>query len=422
MTSVVGILNKQGVAIASDSAVTRTRGNDQKITKNGNKMIRLCESVPISVMITGNADFLQTPWETIVRYYRKYRGHTDHATVEDAVHDFFTYVAKTDLFWEPAAEQDWFFQIANNLYCEVKPLDGYFIEEDSDDPACLDSEEVANGIINCLKCIYKGLRSKKKSCQFESFSIKRFRTICKDYLDTYFCNNTELTDDTMQLIRPDFEKTLLAEFGTILENDIATLVFSGYGKNEDFPSLVAVTVSEGLDHRVNYHIEESDIISISDGRPVAVCPFAQKDIIKSLLRGVHTSWSEDALDRLDKTLHRILYNLDDPSDEVLFKKLFNIPSQDLIDKFIDEGMDLLNGNQRDWETRLADYDLESLASLAESLIELTGFHRILTFAQEGVGGPVDLAVISKNDGFIWLKRKSWYHHKDVNGQYGSLGI
>ena len=53
MTTVVGILNKKGVAIAADSAVTRTpvRG-ESKYTKNGNKMIRLCEAVPISVMLT----------------------------------------------------------------------------------------------------------------------------------------------------------------------------------------------------------------------------------------------------------------------------------------------------------------------------------------------------------------------------------
>jgi hypothetical protein len=63
-----------------------------------------------------------------------------------------------------------------------------------------------------------------------------------------------------------------------------------------------------------------------------------------------------------------------------------------------------------------------MAALAESLIDLTGFHRILTFQQEGVGGPVDVAVISKNDGFVWLNRKSWYHHKDVGGRYGKLGV
>ena len=79
-------------------------------------------------------------------------------------------------------------------------------------------------------------------------------------------------------------------------------------------------------------------------------------------------------------------------------------------------------NQRQWEKALESYNLEAMASLAESLIDLTGFQRILNFDPEGVGGPVDVAVISKNDGFTWLSRKSWYHHKDTNGQYGRLGV
>jgi hypothetical protein len=30
--------------------------------------------------------------------------------------------------------------------------------------------------------------------------------------------------------------------------------------------------------------------------------------------------------------------------------------------------------------------------------------------------------INKTDGFTWLNRKSWYHHKDVGGQYVKLGV
>ena len=32
----------------------------------------------------------------------------------------------------------------------------------------------------------------------------------------------------------------------------------------------------------------------------------------------------------------------------------------------------------------------------------------MTFAEESVGGPVDVAVISKGDGFIWIKRKHYF--------------
>lgn len=63
-----------------------------------------------------------------------------------------------------------------------------------------------------------------------------------------------------------------------------------------------------------------------------------------------------------------------------------------------------------------------MAALAESLIDLTGFQRILNFDPEEVGGLIDVAVISKNDGFTWISRKSWYHQKDTMGQYDRLGV
>ena len=51
---------------------------------------------------------------------------------------------------------------------------------------------------------------------------------------------------------------------------------------------------------------------------------------------------------------------------------------------------------------------EDLAEMAESLIYLTYLKRRFTFAEESVGGPVDVAVISKGDGFIWMKRKHYF--------------
>ena len=49
-----------------------------------------------------------------------------------------------------------------------------------------------------------------------------------------------------------------------------------------------------------------------------------------------------------------------------------------------------------------------VAEMAESLIYLTYLKRRITFAEESVGGPVDVAIISKGDGFIWKKRKHYF--------------
>lgn len=51
---------------------------------------------------------------------------------------------------------------------------------------------------------------------------------------------------------------------------------------------------------------------------------------------------------------------------------------------------------------------EDLAELAENLIYMTSLKRHITPNLESVGGPVDVAVISKGDGFIWMKRKHYF--------------
>ncbi len=52
--------------------------------------------------------------------------------------------------------------------------------------------------------------------------------------------------------------------------------------------------------------------------------------------------------------------------------------------------------------------LDELASMADSLVNLTSFKRRVTLVPETVGGPVDVAVISKGDGFIWIKRTRYF--------------
>ena len=59
---------------------------------------------------------------------------------------------------------------------------------------------------------------------------------------------------------------------------------------------------------------------------------------------------------------------------------------------------------------------EELATIAESLVNLVSFRQKVTMEQETVGGPVDVALISRGDGFIWIKRKH-YFDKNLNPHF-----
>jgi hypothetical protein len=62
---------------------------------------------------------------------------------------------------------------------------------------------------------------------------------------------------------------------------------------------------------------------------------------------------------------------------------------------------------------------EEMANMAEAFVNLTSLKRRISRDRETVGGPVDVAVISKGDGFIWVKRKHYFdpklnHHFSLN--------
>ena len=61
---------------------------------------------------------------------------------------------------------------------------------------------------------------------------------------------------------------------------------------------------------------------------------------------------------------------------------------------------------------------EELAAMAEALVNLTSFKRHVTRQAETVGGPIDVAVISRGDGFIWIKRKH-YFRPELNPQFSA---
>ena len=56
MTVEIGILNKQGIALAADSAVTI--GNRQKFYNTANKLFALSKYNPVGIMVYSNSDFM----------------------------------------------------------------------------------------------------------------------------------------------------------------------------------------------------------------------------------------------------------------------------------------------------------------------------------------------------------------------------
>ena len=59
---------------------------------------------------------------------------------------------------------------------------------------------------------------------------------------------------------------------------------------------------------------------------------------------------------------------------------------------------------------------QDLADFAEALVNLSSLQRRVHSGFETVGGPIDVAVISKSEGMVWVKRKH-YFPRELNSRF-----
>jgi hypothetical protein len=69
-------------------------------------------------------------------------------------------------------------------------------------------------------------------------------------------------------------------------------------------------------------------------------------------------------------------------------------------------------------TVIATLDVQEMAHLAETLLVLESLKERVTSPSEEVGGPIDVAAITKSEGLVWIKRKH-YFDSAINLRYSA---
>ena len=65
---------------------------------------------------------------------------------------------------------------------------------------------------------------------------------------------------------------------------------------------------------------------------------------------------------------------------------------------------------------LGSLPVDEMAELAETLINLQSLKEKVTKPSQTVGGPIDVAVITKSEGLVWIKRKHFFDI-GINSRY-----
>jgi hypothetical protein len=396
MTTEVVVMNGQGVALAADSAVTL---GSSKIFNTANKLYMLAPDYPVGILVYNNASFMNLPWEIVLNAYKQ------HITgqgirlekLEQYGENFVSFLKTNHEKFATVAQQELIMdEIAEGLFDEITKLIWRRLEETIFETSSkiTDSNvkaETKAVIAETLKNLESGkdIYGEEDLKNFESSLFDNFEKVIEKRRNDYF--------DKLPLDKEDIATLNKLCLYLLTKDRIlpihSGIVFVGYGDTDLLPSCCAYIFESLICGKLKYQIDNDKSLKIEfTGSSAAVIPFGQDDIVQNFLLGAHPVF----LDVLNDSLINGL-------------KVKEAVAENFMDNLTDK---MVKSYTASIISAVRALPKEDLAIMAETLVNLTSFMRKVSISLESVGGPVDVAVISKQDGFIWIKRKHYFDAQD----------
>lgn len=416
MTAEIALLNRESIALAADSAVTLNDESGQKIFTSANKIFTLSKYHPIGIMVYGNANYMHIPWETIIKIYREYLGNKKFQTLRGYAENFMNFLQK-NVSLIPKVEQENYMRAA--VY-------GYF-------------EDIKLNIETALK---REIKKRKSLTRKEisiivdleidnHYQIWKLAKLIKKIPRNFYANFQKNNSNTIREIRRQIFQLLPVSLKSVRKlNKVAVSLFTkfpdeiskfgtsgvviaGFGDSEIFPSLSSYLVEGVVENFLKYKLEVYN--KIGEDHTSSISPFAQSEVVATFIEGVEPFYQNviekgfiEILRKYPDAILNQLKILNKRNKSKILKNSKRI-SDELISNYFNSLKKMRRANYIDPIMKVVDMLPKSeLASLAESFINLTTLKRKVSMSAETVGGPVDVAVISKGDGFIWIKRKHYF--------------
>jgi hypothetical protein len=424
MTAEVAILNGVAVALAADSAVTISAGNEPpKIYNSVNKLFGLSRYHPVGIMIFGSAEICGVPWEPIIKLYRRNIAARTFRTIEEYARSFISFLKSrtTELF--PRASQERF--VYRTLCTAFGSLREEIVEGFQNRLRTATSTGAMNPAGFVQAAAHDAISEALRQMEGAPFMVGRDERDARRIRRTYAKLIEKARDETLTVIpgvglTPDDEKALVKLSGWLISKlhaaaEMTGVVIAGFGESEIFPALRSFEIA-GIENN-DVLFSDSQQASIRPDNRAAILAFAQRDMVVTFMDGIEPQHRR----HLHNSLGDLLVNQYPQIVEAAVASCGGVVDADALRKRLEtDGANALKqfdvGFQRFVRQRVnrpiigsvAHLPKDELASLAESLVNLTSLRRHVSPDPDTVGGPVDVAVISKGDGFIWMRRKHYF--------------
>ena len=405
MTCQVAVMNKNGIALATDSAVTL--GPQRKVYHSAEKLFRMSDTEPVAVMTYGNAELLGIPWGTIIKTYRRKLGERRFDLLEQYAEDFLRYLESSNPLFPHEAQLEcvrthaieyWRSQFLRSIWEK-------FSEETAEWPpeawAILSQAVLADREIwgRYQKLTYLGPN-------FGDRVVDACGSVL-DEVEAVLFDGVSVPSDIKAGLRNAIK--MMHEQEYFCRQCTSGIVIAGFGEQEPFPKVLHYKVDTVAAGRLRYQkLGESEVTRSADA---FVMPFAQTHMVDLFYGGMFPSVQEKAPAILESVLREHFEPQAEEKPGVVSDAQdsdTNSRVQAAVDDFIERLVaDTGSSYTQPLIAAVGALPLSELCGLADALVSLTAFRARMSAdeASETVGGDIDVAAISKGDGFVWVQRK-----------------
>lgn len=438
MTAEIALLNKLAVTLAADSAVTIGSGEATKVYNSADKIFEGTNHDPIAVMVYNSPELNGVPVESIVKMYRDRHCEKQFATVFDYAEAFLRHL---ETLGAPELTINW--NIQGLASAKIDTMHE-FIQHATDDffravgsgEREVSQEQILptleSELLIFLEAEELSLRAKPAEIWSNSLNegdvIAAHGVMLRELVDIFFDKDPLVSDAVKDHVVSVAVLALLKEYQ---QPRLTGLVFAGFGRDEIFPSLVAYEVYGVVAGRLKYRETNRFDVDRQLIPDAAIIPFAQREMVDRFMFGLDAEFIELAETYFAGALTQLKTNLGTLLTESHPAKVAIAPAIDLIlEEFRNTVVgDHLKRSRSQLSDMVRSMPKQELAALCESLIHITSLKRKFSAGAESVGGPIDVAMITRAEGFVWVKRKHYfdpalnprYFYRRYSGRHGDTG-
>jgi hypothetical protein len=392
MTCEVAVMNKRGIALAADSAVTL--GNGKKIYHTAEKLFSLSPSLPVAVMTFGAADMMNVPWETVVKIYAQKLGSRRFDTLDQYAKDFLSFVEGATSLFPPDDQKSHVEGAVRTVWSGL--YKDKLLERIGANAQASERDKIATltEIVHSDHEIWE-----KKYTDLEGLGADYGACVVRAYEDVITHVEKQVFEGIKlpRTLKSDLRKTVSFMYGKqwFHPAEDSGVVIAGMGESEPFPVLYEYRIGTVTAGKLRYAKTDEARVGASNA---VVVPFAQRETIDMIIGGIHPRLRDKLIEDVERWMPNGKNGKAKNSDRIEKRKkeFAGYMRDEIVERYDQPFMGAVSALPR-----------QDLAKMAEALVNLTAFlMRMNADKDETVAEPIDVALLSKGDGFIWVKHKN----------------